>query len=67
MPAARRDRPAPGGWLRRVERWLVGLVMAGLAFAVERAVLRSIRRGRTRPPAAEPTTLSGAGTDITAD
>jgi hypothetical protein len=41
--------------------------MAVLAFALEKAVLRSIRRGRTRPPAPQPTALSGSGADITAE
>jgi hypothetical protein len=64
--AAPRDRPAPKG-LRRVERWLVGLVMAAFAFVVEKAVLRSIKKGDTRPRPAEPTTISGSGADISAE
>ena len=35
---------------RQVERWLVGLVMAGMAYMLEKAVLRSIRRGRGKLP-----------------
>lgn len=35
---------------RRIERWLVGLAMAAMAWLLEKAVLRSIRRGRTKPP-----------------
>jgi hypothetical protein len=31
---------------RRVERWLVGLVMAATAYMLEKTVLRSIRRGK---------------------
>ncbi len=31
-----------GPFLRRVERWLVGLVMMAIAYALEKAVLRSI-------------------------
>jgi hypothetical protein len=61
-----RDRPAPKG-VRRVERWLVGLVMAFLAYAIEKAVLRSIRKGETTPKPVEPTTISGTGTDLTAE
>jgi hypothetical protein len=30
---------------RRAERWFLGIVMALLAFIVERRVLRAIRRG----------------------
>jgi hypothetical protein len=64
--SALRDRPAPKG-IRRVERWLVGLVMAVLAYAVEKAVLRSVRKGETTPKPVEPTTISGTGTDLTAE
>jgi hypothetical protein len=35
---------------RQVERWLVGLVMAVMAYMLEKAVLRSLRRGRWKPP-----------------
>jgi hypothetical protein len=31
---------------RRTERWFLGLVMAVLAFMVERRVLRALRRSR---------------------
>ncbi len=58
-----RDRPAPKG-LRRVERWLVGLVMAVLAFVIEKAVLRSIHKGTTRPKPPEPTTLKATGAEV---
>ena len=34
---------------RRVERWVVGLVMAIIAIVLERAVLRSIRKKGDRP------------------
>lgn len=32
-----------------MERWLVGLVMAAVAYMLEKAVLRSLRRGRVKP------------------
>jgi hypothetical protein len=37
---------------RRIERWLVGLVMAAMTFMIEKAALRSIRRGqgKQKPP-----------------
>jgi len=52
------SRPAtrqPTG-LRRVERWIVGVVMAVIAFAIEKVVLRSIKRGGGAPkePPPEP-------------
>ncbi len=34
---------------RRLERWLVGLTMAALAWLLEKALLRSIRRGGAKP------------------
>lgn len=48
----RASRPARSRF-RRFERWLVGLVFAVMAFVVEKAVLRSIRRGRVKPRQAE--------------
>jgi hypothetical protein len=61
----RRQRPAPRG-LRRAERWLVGLVMAVLAYVVEKAVLRSIKKGTTKPKPEESTAITGTGADISA-
>lgn len=57
------ERPRPKG-LRRVERWLVGLVMSVLAFVLERAVLRSIRKGNTKALATEPTVVTSSGNQI---
>jgi hypothetical protein len=34
------------GFGRRTERWFLGLVMAMLAFMVERRVLRALKRSR---------------------
>lgn len=52
---------------RRAERWMMGIVMGVLAFAIERAVLRSIKKGRTKPvtPTAAPF-ARGSGTDLSA-
>ena len=38
-------------FVRRIERWLVSLVMAAMAYMLEMAVLRSIRRrpGKLKP------------------
>jgi hypothetical protein len=36
-------------FFRRMERWLVGLVVAAMAYMLEKAVLRSIRSGRVKP------------------
>ncbi|MGZ4109594.1 MAG: hypothetical protein ACXVP7_07900 [Actinomycetota bacterium] len=61
-----RDRPAPKG-LRRVERWLVGVVMTVFAYVIERVVLRSIKKGNTTPKPVEPTAITGTGAEISAD
>jgi hypothetical protein len=34
---------------RRLERWLIALAMAAMAWLIEKAMLRSIRRGGTKP------------------
>lgn len=58
--------PRPRG-IRRVERWIVGIVMAVFAFVIERVVLRSIRKGETKVRRAEGTPLTASGSDVTAD
>ena len=37
-------------FMRQVERWLVGLAMMVIAYLLEKAVLRSIRRNGTKSP-----------------
>jgi hypothetical protein len=61
---ARGASAKPKNAFRRVERWAVGLVMGVLAFFVERAVVRSIRKGGTKPRQTEPTALKGSGSEI---
>jgi hypothetical protein len=56
-----------GDVIRRIERWLVGLVMAILAFVIEKAVLRSIRRGDAKPRPVETTPITATGRDVSAD
>jgi hypothetical protein len=34
---------------RRLERWMVGLAMGVVAFVLEKAVMRSVRKGARRP------------------
>jgi hypothetical protein len=58
----------PKNAFRRIERWLVGLLMGILAFVIEKAVLRSIKKGDTKPrPVEDTATLTGTGTEITAE
>lgn len=55
----------PRSPLRRLERWVVGLGMAVIAFVLERAVMRSVRRGGSKPnqdPA--PTTFTSRGGEV---
>ena len=52
-------------FFRRTERWLVGLVMAAMAYMLEKAVLSSIRRGRGKPePPEQGPMAKSAGTDV---
>jgi hypothetical protein len=51
--------------LRRVERWAVGLVMGVIAFVLEKAVMRSVKKKHGGQGAAErePTTITSKGGD----
>ena len=39
------ERSKPKSVWRKIERWMVGLVMAMIAFVLEKMVLRSVRKG----------------------
>jgi hypothetical protein len=61
MPA--RSTPKPKG-IRRVERWLVGLAMAIVAFILERIVMRSVKKSgdaKRQPPT---TTVTSKGGEV---
>jgi uncharacterized membrane protein len=50
---------------RKIERWMVGIVMAVIAFVIERMVLRSIRKaGKTESKEALHTTLTSKGGEV---
>jgi hypothetical protein len=59
-------RPAkrPKGVFRRMERWAVGLILGLVALFLERAVVRSIRKGETKAKPSQPTALKGTGSEI---
>ena len=53
---------------RRFERWLVGIAMTIVAFILEKAVVRAVRRdGRGAELEAEPTTFSSRGGEVDLD
>ena len=60
-----RTTSRPKSVFRRVERWMMGVVMGVLAFVIERAVLRSIKKGGTKPkPAPAEPFAKGSGSDL---
>jgi hypothetical protein len=60
------ERSRPKSILRRIERWMVGVVMAVIAFVLEKMVLRSIRKGDTSEANTEElhTTLTSKGGEV---
>ncbi len=65
MPASQPSKPKT--LFRRAERWGVGVIMSLMAFVIERAVIRSIRKGETKAKPPAPTALKGTGADIEPD
>jgi hypothetical protein len=47
--------------LRRVERWAVGLAMGVIAFVLEKAVMRSVKKGGGEAAEPAPTTITSKG------
>ena len=66
MTTAQRTSKKPKG-LRRLERWAVGLAMGVIAFVLEKAVMRSVKKGGGMVPAAEPTTITTQGAEVDID
>lgn len=52
---------------RRFERWLVGVVFAVMAFALEKVVMRSARKRGEGAPAEEATTVFSKGGEVDVD
>ena len=61
MTGPARSRKPKG--LRRVERWVVGLAMGVIAFVLEKAVMRSVKRGGGPAVESAPTTITSKGGD----
>ena len=57
-------RPPKG--LRRVERWLVGVAMAVVAFILEKVVLRAVKDTPEAPPKTA-STLTAKGGEVDLD
>jgi hypothetical protein len=62
----RSSGPRSKSVFRRIERWIVGVVMAILAFVIEKAVLRSIKKdgGAPQPPEPEEPFATSRGNEI---
>jgi len=60
----KRPTNRPKNVFRRMERWAVGLILGIVAFFLERAVVRSMRKGETKAKPSQPTALKGTGSEI---
>jgi hypothetical protein len=59
------ERNKPKSVWRKIERWMVGVVMAMIAFVLEKMVLRSVRKaGKTKSKEALHTTLTSKGGEV---
>jgi hypothetical protein len=61
------ERTKPKGVGRRIERWMVGIVMAVIAFVLEKMVMRGIRKAaRAKGEGKEElhTTLTSKGGEV---
>jgi hypothetical protein len=60
------ERTRPKTFWRRTERWMVGLAMGVMAFVLEKAILRAMKKGEVGSAKEEsdepvPTTLTSKG------
>ncbi len=60
------ERNKPKSIWRKIERWMVGLVMAVIAFVLEKMVLRSVRKAGKSEASTEElhTTLTSKGGEV---
>jgi hypothetical protein len=49
--------------IRRIERWVVGIGMGVIAFVLEKAVMRSVKKGGGTSIEPVPTTITSKGGD----
>ncbi|MEP7059717.1 MAG: hypothetical protein ABI828_03210 [Actinomycetota bacterium] len=56
----------PKTFLRRVERWMVGIAMAVVAFILERVVMKTVRKegGTVKGPPGKVVTSKGGDVDV---
>lgn len=59
-----RTTPKPKTLFRKIERVLVGAAMTVMAFVLERAVMRSIRKGGGEPAEKKSTALKKQGNEV---
>lgn len=59
-----RERRRPKSTGRRLERWLVGIVMGIVAFVLEKVVIRAVRKGGAGARAPEATRVTSRGGDV---
>ncbi len=65
MTGPRRTKKPKG--FRRLERWMVGLAMGVIAFVLEKAVMRSVKKGGGKIPVEEPTMITTKGVEADLD
>jgi hypothetical protein len=61
------ERTRPKTFWRRTERRLVGFAMGIMAFVLEKAILRAVKKGEVEPPKEDPdvpTTMKSKGGKI---
>jgi hypothetical protein len=59
-----RERHRPKSTGRRLERWMVGIVMGIIAFVLEKVVMRAVRRGGAGAASPEATRVTSRGGDV---
>ena len=61
------ERTRPRTFWRRTERWMVGVAMGIMAFVLEKAILRAMKKGeppKEDPNDPRPTTVTSKGGEV---